>query len=193
MTCACFARIVLEALPTTPVKRLLVEDYLKLETENSSRLFWEIKKHQLVSKAKATQNLTCKEKFKECSEKFVLEILFNLYRRHHATLQILETQVIGKKYRKLTIEVPKNSYANDFLGGSNQIYDYIYYMKKFIFELAKTVKVFNYTTNHIDALMRELENHQNSLNLLQLIYSLEKNDAAEPKTVCLGESLRPSI
>jgi hypothetical protein len=48
-----------------------------------------------------TLHQTCKEKFNECSEKFVTKILFNLYRRHHTTLQILETQVIGNKYKKL--------------------------------------------------------------------------------------------
>jgi hypothetical protein len=81
-------------------------------------------------------------------------------------------QVIGNKYRNLAIEVPENSYAKEFLEGTTDILDYIYYMKKIIFQLAKTVKLFIFTTNHIDELMSELENHQNSLNLLQLIYSL---------------------
>jgi hypothetical protein len=59
----------------------------------------------------------------------------------------------------------------------------------YIFQLAKTVKLFNYTPNHIDELMKELENHQNSLDLLQLIYSLEKNATTGPNTIHLIEPL----
>ena len=174
MSCHCFNQILSEEVPT-----LSAVSYIKFENDNCSKITWELKKHQVLSSifnlnySYSTTEIKIKTEYNCFDKKFDLQILSKILNKHRITLEILENEVNKSKQHDLKINVNPN--FQHLLGKTVEIEKYIKCLKEYISIKSLPLKIFggNVHTFSIIELEVENQNHQLSLQLLQLFFSFK--------------------
>ena len=174
MFCDCFNQFLSAEAPA-----LLTVRYLNFENDNCNKILWELKKHQLLSSvfdlnySYTTTEIKIKTEYNCFNKKFDLQLLSKILTRHRLTINILENEVNNTKQHSLMINVNPN--FQHLLGKTVEIEKYIKCLKEYIAIKNLPLKIFggNAHTFSLSELEVENQNHQLSLQLLQLFSSFK--------------------
>ena len=152
---------------------------MKLEILTPDKILWELKKHQLLSSvfdlnySYTTTEIKIKTEYSCFDKKFDLQLLSKILSRHRITINILENEVNNTKQHSLKINVNHN--FQHLLGKTVEIEKYIKCLKEYISIKILPLNIFggNAHTFSISELEVENQNHQLSLQLLQLFSSFK--------------------